>query len=52
MQEGFIKAEVLRYDDLVKENGYAEAQRAGRTKIEGKEYIVQDGDIILIRFRT
>jgi GTP-binding protein YchF len=52
MQDGFIKAEVLQYDDLVKENGYAEAQRAGRTKIEGKEYIVQDGDIILIRFRT
>jgi len=51
LQKGFIKAEVLKCDDLVSSGGYAEAQHAGCTKIEGKEYIVQDGDVILIKFR-
>jgi len=52
LQEGFIKAEILRYDDLLKTGSFAHAHEQGLTKIEGKEYIVQDGDIILIKFRT
>jgi GTP-binding protein YchF len=52
MQKGFIKAEVLAYDDFMKSRGFTEAQNLGYTKIEGKEYIVRDGDIILIKFRA
>ena len=52
MQTGFIKAEVLKYGDFVKSGGFTEAQALGYTKIEGKEYILEDGDIILIKFRA
>lgn len=52
MQRGFIKAEVLAYHDFVKAGGFNEAQNRGLSKIEGKEYIVQDGEIILIKFRA
>lgn len=51
LQEGFIKAEVLKCDDLVRAGGYAEAHHAGGTKIEGRDYVVQDGDVILVKFR-
>lgn len=51
LQEGFIKAEILRYDDLLKTGSFAQAHEKGLTKVEGREYIVQDGDIILIKFR-
>jgi GTP-binding protein YchF len=51
MQEGFIKAEVLGYDDFIKMKGFTAAQHAGKTHIEGREYAVQDGDIVLIKFR-
>jgi len=51
LKEGFIKAEILKCDDLVRTGGYAEAHQAGCTKIEGKDYVVQDGDVVLIKFR-
>lgn len=51
LKEGFIKAEIIKCDDLVRTGGYAEAHQAGCTKIEGKDYLVQDGDVILIKFR-
>jgi hypothetical protein len=51
MKEGFIRAEVLEWKDFIAAAGFAPAQQAGLTKIEGKEYIVKDGDIILIKFR-
>lgn len=51
MQEGFIKAEVLGFDDFIETQSFAAAQHAGKTHIEGKEYLVQDGDIVLIKFR-
>ncbi len=51
MKKGFIRAEVLTYDDFIKAGGFAEGQNRGYTKIEGKEYVVQDGDIILVKFR-
>lgn len=51
MQKGFIKAEVLAYKDFIKAGGFVEAQNQGFAKIEGKEYVVQDGDIILVKFR-
>ncbi len=52
MQKGFIKAEVLSYDDFIKSGGFAEAHNLGLTKIEGKEYILHDGDLVLIKFRA
>jgi len=51
MKDGFIKAEVLEGKDFIACGGFSPAQQAGLTKIEGKEYIVKDGDIILIKFR-
>jgi GTP-binding protein YchF len=52
MQKGFIKAEVLTYRDFIKSGGFAEAHHLGLTKIEGKGYVLQDGDIVLIKFRA
>ncbi|MEO0123760.1 MAG: redox-regulated ATPase YchF [candidate division WOR-3 bacterium] len=52
LKEGFIKAEILRYEDLLRAQTFAHAHEQGLTKIEGKEYIVQDGDIILIKFKV
>lgn len=52
MKNGFIKAEVLNFDNFIKSGGFAQAQQAGFTKIEGKDYIVKDGDIILVKFRS
>ncbi len=49
LQKGFIRAEVITYDDLVSLGGYAEARAKGKLRLEGKEYIVQDGEILNIR---
>ncbi|MDZ7803945.1 redox-regulated ATPase YchF [Thiohalophilus sp.] len=51
-QKGFIRAEVTSYDDFVKYNGEAGAKEAGRLRLEGKEYIVQDGDVMHFRFNV
>jgi small GTP-binding protein len=51
MKDGFIKAEVLGYEDFITMQGFTAAQHAGKTHIEGKDYLVQDGDIVLIKFR-
>ncbi|MCG8427277.1 MAG: redox-regulated ATPase YchF [Chromatiales bacterium] len=51
-QRGFIKAEVTAYDDFVACNGEQGAKEAGKLRIEGKEYIVQDGDVIHFRFNV
>jgi hypothetical protein len=50
MQKGFIRAEVTRYEDLAALGGYAEVRAKGRLRLEGKEYVVQDGDVLNIRF--
>ncbi len=52
LKEGFIKAEILKYEDLLKAGSFANAHEKGLTKIEGKEYIVQDGDIVLVKFKV
>ena len=49
---GFIKAEVISYEDFVKFNGEAKCKENGRLKLEGKEYIVNDGDVITFRFNV
>ncbi len=50
LQKGFIRAEVVTYDDLTTLGGYPEAKTHGKLRLEGKEYIVKDGDILNIRF--
>ena len=51
-ERGFIKAEVMSYDDLIKEGSELKVREAGRARIEGKEYIMQDGDICHFRFNV
>jgi ribosome-binding ATPase YchF (GTP1/OBG family) len=50
LQKGFIRAEVAGYDELMAAGGYNELKAKGKLRVEGKEYIVQDGDILNIRF--
>ncbi len=50
LQKGFIRAEVTSYGDLVNLGGYVEVKAKGKLRLEGKEYIVQDGDVLNIRF--
>jgi ribosome-binding ATPase len=49
---GFIRAEVIRWDDLVEAGSHAEAARAGLQRLEGKTYEVQDGDVLNVRFNV
>ncbi len=51
-QKGFIRAEVVAYDDFIANNGEQGAKEAGRWRLEGKDYIVKDGDIIHFRFNV
>ena len=50
MERGFIRAEVIGHDDLVKYGSLAEARHKGLIQLEGKNYIVRDGDVITIMF--
>jgi len=50
LQKGFIRAETIAYSDLMTLGSMAEARKHGKLRLEGKEYIVQDGDILNIRF--
>ena len=49
---GFIRAEVIPYDDLVEQQSEAAAKAAGKMHLEGKDYLVQDGDVIYFRFNV
>jgi hypothetical protein len=51
-EKGFIRAETIAYDDYVRLNGEAGAREAGRMRLEGKDYVVQDGDVMHFRFNT
>jgi len=51
-EKGFIRAETIAYDDYVRLNGEAGAREAGRLRLEGKEYVVKDGDVMHFRFNT
>ena len=52
IQRGFIKAEVVSYDDLMKEGSMLATREKGLVRAEGKEYIMQDGDIVLFKFNV
>jgi GTP-binding protein YchF len=49
---GFIKAEIVSYDDLISERSVAAARAAGKARMEGKEYVMQDGDVVEFRFNV
>src|SRR5690554_62957 len=51
-ERGFIRAEIISYEDFIKYKGEAGAKEAGRWRLEGKEYIVQNGDVIHFRFNV
>jgi hypothetical protein len=52
MKKGFIRAEVVSFDDLISAGSYSEARKLGNVRLEGKTYEVQDGDIIEFRFNV
>ena len=51
-EKGFIRAEVISYDDYVGYGGEQKSKEAGKVRIEGKDYVVQDGDVIYFRFNV
>lgn len=52
IERGFIRAEIVSYDDLMREGSMTAAKEKGLVRSEGKEYIMQDGDIVLFRFNV
>ena len=51
-ERGFIRAETVAYNDLKRSGSYAEARKHGLVRLEGKTYVIQDGDVILFRFNV
>ena len=51
-ERGFIKAEIVSYDDLIEYGSVAEAKAAGKVRMEGKDYVMQDGDVVEFRFNV
>ena len=51
-ERGFIRAEVIAYEDYVKCKGEQGAKEAGRMRVEGKDYVVKDGDVVFFRFNV
>ena len=49
-EKGFIRSETIAYDDYVAGNGETGAKEAGKMRLEGKEYVVKDGDVLHFRF--
>ncbi len=52
LQRGFIRAELMKYDELIEHGSEAELKKAGKMYLQGKDYIVTDGDILNIRFKV
>ncbi|HSA50372.1 MAG TPA: DUF933 domain-containing protein, partial [Yinghuangia sp.] len=51
-QRGFIKAEVIAFDDLVETGSRTDARAKGKARMEGKDYVMQDGDVVEFRFNV
>ena len=51
-ERGFIKAEVINWKDLLENKTYAAAREKGLVRMEGKEYVMQDGDVVVFRFNV
>ena len=52
IERGFIRAEIVSYDDLIREGSMVAAKEKGLVRSEGKDYIMQEGDIVLFRFNV
>ena len=52
IERGFIRAEIVSYDDLMASGSMAAAKEKGLVRSEGKEYVMQDGDVVLFRFNV
>lgn len=52
IERGFIRAEIVSFDELMREGSMVAAKEKGLVRSEGKEYIMQDGDIVLFRFNV
>ena len=52
IERGFIRAEIVSYDDLIKEGSMIAAKEKGLVRSEGKDYVMKDGDIVLFRFNV
>jgi len=52
IERGFIRAEVIAYDDYLHYGGETGCQKAGKMRLEGKEYVMQDGDVVHFRFKV
>jgi hypothetical protein len=52
LQKGFIRAEVIPWDELVAFGGMSEARAKGKLRLEGKEYILHDGEVMHVRFNV
>ena len=52
IERGFIRAEIVTYDELMKAGSYAAAREKGLLRLEGKEYIMQEGDVVNFRFNV
>lgn len=48
--KGFIRAEIIAWDDLIALGGLYEARTTGKLRLEGKEYVLQDGEVMQVRF--
>jgi ribosome-binding ATPase YchF (GTP1/OBG family) len=51
-EKGFIRAEVIKYDDFIKLGSEAACREAGKLAVQGKDYLVEDGDIMHFRFNV
>jgi len=51
-EKGFIRVETIAYDDFIKNQGWADSRTNGKIRLEGKDYIIKDGDILNFRFNT
>ena len=52
LERGFIRAETVSYEDLMRAGSWASARPRGLLRLEGKEYVIQEGDVILFRFKV
>ncbi len=52
IERGFIRAEVIRFEDLIELGSEAKCREAGKARVEGKEYVIQDGDVVHFRFNV
>jgi ribosome-binding ATPase YchF (GTP1/OBG family) len=50
IQKGFVRAEVIGWQELVDAGGYAAARERGTLRLEGRDYVVRDGDVITVKF--